>query len=74
MTAFFTKIGEWFGKYVVQYVIRYVVDHVTSWIERRRISEEQRKRDEASKEDYQRAVEHGTNEEIIRKTEDRFNS
>ena len=74
MSAFMAKIGEWFGKYVVQYVLRYVWDHVTAWLERRRISEEQRKRDQASKEDYERTVQNGTNEEIIRKTEDRFNS
>jgi hypothetical protein len=74
MSAFTAKLGEWFGKYVIQYVVRYLWDHVTAWLERQRLSKDQIKRDNESKEAYQKAIESGTNEEIIRQTEDRFNS
>lgn len=77
MSAFMTKLGQWFIKYVVSYVVRYVVryvwDHVTAWYERRRASEAQRKKDEESKKPYDQAVQNGTHEQIENETEGRLN-
>ena len=73
MSALISKIGQWFATYVVKYLIRYIADHLTAWIERRRASEEQTKKDEATKPTYDSAVKNGSEEEIVKATEDRLN-
>ena len=69
MSAFFTAVGNM----ILKYVVRYVWDHVSAWLERRRASSEQRKKDEASKKPYDEAVQNGTHDEIEDATEDRLN-
>lgn len=73
MSVFMTKVGQWFLKYVVTYLIRYGKDHATAWIERRRASEAQRKKDEESRKPYIEAVQNGTPKEIENETEGRLN-
>jgi hypothetical protein len=71
--AFVARLGTWFSTYVVKYVVRYILDHFTAWIERRSKMEAQKKKDEENKKKYDQAVLNGTNEDVIKATEDLLN-
>lgn len=69
MAAFFTSVLKYLGGLLV----RYAWDYVTAWLERRRASREQQRKDEQSKKPYDQAVQNGTEQEIEQATEDRLN-
>lgn len=71
--AFTSKVWGWVYGYVIKYIVRYLVDYFTAWVERRTAAAKQKKKDEASKKTYDQAVKYGTEEDIVKATEDRLN-
>lgn len=64
-----SKVRAWFAVHVIKYVLRYIVDHIEAALERREAQQEQ-----VLKDKYDQAIKDGKDEEIVKATEDRFNS
>lgn len=67
-----SKVYETLAKYIVKFAITYLWDHVAAYIERRKVKQEQEKKDEEQLQKLREAVKNGTEQEIENETEKYF--
>lgn len=73
MTALMSRVGAWLSKYVLRFVVRYFLDFIIAYLERRRLSNEQKENDKKQNEKYKDAVKNGTEAEIDEETKKLLN-